>query len=70
MAPPVNVNMTDVYANRPELAMLRTGINIFEQQENVAKAGMLPKIAVIGAYSFSNPNLNNGFHRSFGGGFS
>ena len=70
VAPPVNVNMTDVYANRPELAMLRTGINIFEQQENVAKAGMLPKIAVIGAYSFSNPNLNNGFHRSFGGGFS
>lgn len=70
VAPPVNLNMTDVYANRPELAMLRTGINIFEQQENVAKAGMLPKIAVIGAYSFSNPNLNNGFHRSFGGGFS
>lgn len=69
-APPVIYNMADVYADRPELAALRTGINIFEQQENVAKARMLPKVALVGAYAFSNPNTNNGFHRSFGGNFT
>lgn len=31
---------------------------------------MLPKVAVVGAYEFSNPNLNNGFQKRFGGGFS
>ena len=50
--------------------MLRTGVRIFEEKENVARAGILPKIAIVGAYTLSNPNLNNGFHRSFGGGFT
>ena len=31
---------------------------------------MLPKIAVVGAYSFSNPNVIDGFKKKFGGGFS
>lgn len=70
VAPPVNYNISEVYASRPELAALRTGVNIFKEKENVARAGMLPKVALVGAYSFSNPNVNNGFHRSFGGGFS
>lgn len=69
-APPVSYNITDVYASRPELASLRTGVNIFREKENVAMSAMLPKVALVGAYSFSNPNMNNGFHRSFGGGFS
>lgn len=69
-APAAGGNMTDVYAARPELGMLRTGVNILEQKENVARAGMLPKIAIVGAYTLSNPNVNNGFHRSFGGGFT
>ncbi|MDE5642605.1 MAG: TolC family protein, partial [Muribaculaceae bacterium] len=40
------------------------------QQKNVARASMLPNLALIGAYSFSNPNLNDGFKKKFGGGFS
>ena len=69
-APGMGYDMSDVYASRPDLGMLRTGVRIFEEKENVARAGMLPKIAIVGAYTLSNPNLNNGFHRSFGGGFT
>ena len=31
---------------------------------------MLPNIALVGAYSFSNPNMFKGFDRSFSGAFS
>lgn len=69
-APAINYNLQDVYQSRPELAALRSGISISEQQEKIALAQMLPKVVLIGAYTFTNPNVNNGFHRSFGGGFS
>ena len=31
---------------------------------------MLPKLVVVGAYAFTNPNLIDGFENRFGGGFS
>ena len=62
--------MRGVYERRQDLASLRTGIKIFEQQEKVARAAMLPKLAVVAAWSFSNPNTINGFDKRFGGGFS
>lgn len=67
---PAILDLNEVYSRRQDLAMLRSGINIFEQKERVAMASMLPKVAIVGAYSFSNPNVNNGFSKSFGGGFS
>lgn len=69
-APVVTDRMEDVYARRQDLAALRTGIRIYEQQEKIALSEMLPKLAIVGAYEFSNPNVNNGFKKSFGGGFS
>lgn len=39
-------------------------------REKLAMGEMLPKIAIIGAYSFSNPNVIDGFEKRFGGGFS
>lgn len=67
---PASLDINEVYARRQDLAMIRSGINIFEQKERVAMASMLPKVAIVGAYAFSNPNVNNGFAKSFGGGFS
>ena len=32
-------------------------------------ASMLPNIALVGAYSFSNPNMNDGYKNRFGGAF-
>lgn len=63
-------NMADVYARRQDLAALRSGIKIFEQQEKLARAELLPKVAVMAAWSFSNPNVIDGFEKRFGGGFS
>lgn len=67
---PALYDMQAVYDRRQDLASLRTGIKIFEQQEKVARAAMLPKLAIVAAYSFSNPNVIDGFEKRFGGGFS
>lgn len=63
-------NMSDVYANRPDLMSLRHGIDIARHKARLNLGNMLPKVAVVGAYSFSNPNVNHGFEKKFGGGFN
>ncbi len=63
-------SLGDVYARRQDLEALRQGINIFEQKEKIARADMLPTLGVAAAYTFSNPNVINGFEKRFGGGFS
>ena len=40
------------------------------QQKRVALSEMLPNIALIGSYSFTNPNMFDGFKNRFGGAFS
>lgn len=64
------VNMEDVYAKRQDLEVIRQGINMLKGRERLVKGEMLPKIALIGSYSFSNPNTIDGFENRFGGGFS
>lgn len=63
-------NMQDVYSRRQDLISLRHGIDILENKAKLSLGNMLPKIALVGAYSFSNPNVNHGFEKKFGGGFS
>lgn len=70
VAPMVSYNMEDVYESRPDLESMRHGISISEHTADLTKADMLPKVAIIGAYTFSNPNVNHGFEKRFGGGFS
>jgi outer membrane protein TolC len=60
-------NMTDVYSRRNDLNALRLGIKIADQQSKVALSSMLPSAALIGAYTVSNPNTNDGFATKFGG---
>ena len=55
---------------RPDLHALELGIKVAGEQKKVAKSDMLPKVALIGAYSFSNPNMFNGFEKRFSGAFS
>ena len=69
-APEVSYNINEVYAKRQDLEVLRQGISVLAQKEKLTMGSMLPKVAVIGAYEFSNPNLNDGFKKRFGGGFS
>lgn len=56
--------------NRPELQMLRSTVDISRQATNLLKAGRLPQVALMGGYSFSNPNVFNGFQNKFGGVWS
>ena len=67
---PQLLDMEDVYSARQDLEVIRQGINVLKSREKLAMGAMLPKIAAVGAYSFSNPNVIHGFEKSFGGGFS
>ena len=53
--------------NRPELKMLQNAVDISKQAVNVAKAGHMPKVMLTGGYTATNPNVYNGFSRSFAG---
>lgn len=66
----LDYDMQDVYSSRPDLDVLRQGISVLESREKLALGNMLPKVSLVGGWSFSNPNLNHGFSKSFGGGWN
>ena len=66
----MTVNMEEIYRRRHDLSALRSAISMLEGKEKLAMSEMLPKLALVGAYSFSNPNVIHGFEKKFGGGFS
>lgn len=68
--PDYTYNIEDVYARRQDLAALRKGIGVLQGQEKLAFGSMLPKVGLVGSYTFSTPNLIDGFSRKIGGGFS
>lgn len=63
-------DMNQVYTHRKDIRQLEIGSQIASQQSVAEKSSMLPNVSVIGAYTFSNPNMFNGFSRSFDGNFS
>ncbi|MCH5327211.1 MAG: TolC family protein, partial [Duncaniella sp.] len=65
-----DVNIEDVYSRRQDLEIIRQTINLLKSREKLSLSELLPKIAVVGAYEFSNPNVIDGFKKRFGGGFS
>lgn len=62
--------MEDVYASRQDLEALRKGVGVMKGQEKLALGAMLPKLGLVGAYTFSTPNLIDGFSTKVRGGFS
>ena len=66
----LDFNMDDVYANRSEIRSLTLATKIFDKKKTVATADMLPKLALVGNYIFSNPSSFNGFKNEFGGMFN
>lgn len=63
-------NMEEVYANRPDLHALELAAKAKDMEKRVALSDMLPNVALMGAYSVSNPNMFNGFSKKFSGAFS
>lgn len=63
-------NLNDVYNRRQDLELVRRSIDVLKGREKLSLSAMLPKIAAVGTYAFSNPNVIHGFEKRFGGGFS
>lgn len=67
---PADYNINDVYSRRNDLQALDLSIKAYEQKANVARSAMMPNVAIVGSYSFTNPNMFNGFKKEFDGMFS
>ncbi|MBR3830276.1 MAG: TolC family protein [Muribaculaceae bacterium] len=67
---PQGYDLQQVYDRRNDMRQLELGAKIAQQQSKIEFASMLPNVALIGAYTFSNPNMFNGFKRNFDGNFS
>lgn len=63
-------DMQRVFDARHDVRALERYTDITHQQSKVAMSSMLPNVALIGAYSFSNPNMFDGFKKRFDGAFS
>ena len=63
-------DMNEVYSRRDDLRALEMGVKIYDQKAKVARASMMPNVALVGSYSFSNPNIFDGFKKRFNGMFS
>ncbi|MBQ7854447.1 MAG: TolC family protein [Muribaculaceae bacterium] len=67
---PQGYDLQQVYDRRNDMRQLELGAKMAQQQSKIEFASMLPNVALIGAYTFSNPNMFNGFKRNFDGNFS
>lgn len=55
------------FSSRPELRVLQNTVDMSRQTTNLLKAGNLPKVALAGGYTVSNPNVTNSFEKKFAG---
>lgn len=62
--------MDDIYQDRPETRSLDLAAAIYDKKMKMARADMMPKVALTADYLLTNPNLYNGFQKKFGGMFS
>lgn len=63
----IRKDMDAIYADRPEIRSLDLASRIYEKKVTVARADMLPKVALTANYLVSNPNMQNGFQNTWGG---
>ena len=62
--------LDEVLADRPETRSLSLGASIYDRKVAVARADMMPKVALTANYLVSNPSVFNGFNKDWGGMFS
>lgn len=61
-------DLESVYADRPETRSLSLASDIYADKARVARADMLPKVALTANYLVSNPNSFHGFNNGWNGG--
>ena len=62
-----NILSENDYSLRPELRVMENTVDMSKQTTNMLKAGNLPKIALAGGYTVTNPSVTNGFENKFVG---
>ena len=62
--------MDEVMHRRTDIRMANAAQALTQEGVRMARAGLLPNIAVEGSYILSRPNLYNGFQDNWGGMFS
>ena len=60
--------MDEIYDARPETRSLSLAREIYDRKSKIARADMLPKVALAGSYIVSNPNAYNGIQNTWQGG--
>ncbi len=60
----------EVFDARPEIRSLELAQTIYKKKVAVARADMMPTIALTANYIVTNPSLFNGFQKKFGGFFN
>ena len=59
-------DIEEIYDERSETQRLELATRIYDQKVNVARADMLPQVALTANYVVMNPNMNHGFETKFG----
>lgn len=67
-AAPARKSLEDIYATRPETRSLELASQIYDRKAKIARADMMPTVALIGAFTLTNPNTFNGFQTTWQGG--
>lgn len=60
----------EIYSSRPEIRNLELAAEIYDRKTAIARADMIPHVALTANYILSNPNVYNGFRNDFGGTFN
>ena len=59
-------DIEDVISDRSETKRLDLARKIYVEKVNIARADMMPAVALTANYAVMNPNMNHGFRNSFG----
>lgn len=54
-------------SSRPEVRLLQQSVALGEQNTKLVRSAFLPHLALTGGYSIANPNVFNGFQKTFSG---
>lgn len=60
----------EIFSSRPEIRSLELAAEIYDRKTAIARADMMPHVALTANYILSNPNVYNGFRNDFGGTFN
>ena len=61
-------SLEDIWADRPETRSLSLASEIYDRKAKIARADLMPQVALVGNYLISNPNAFNGIQNSWNGG--